>query len=320
MAYIIAEIGFNHEGDMALARRMIVEAGKAGANAVKFQTFRAKDIALPCSPHFSLIEGGEMTFEQHRDFYDVAVDSGLDFLSTPFSPWAVELLEKLGVAAYKIASMDCINQHLLGIVAQTRKPIYLSTGMAALDEISRSLEFLESMKGGPVTLLHCVSCYPAKQEELNLSIISLLKQVFKRPVGYSDHSVGIKACLAAAMLGAEIIETHFTMDSRKAGGDHSHSVEPSELRELISEITLFERMRGTPVAIRDRPDRSQAKILRRGVYSATDLKMGQVVTEQNLLLARPVSTLSPNDVQRILGRVLTKDVRCFSEILEADLS
>jgi sialic acid synthase SpsE len=320
MPYIIAEIGFNHEGDMPVARKMIRAASEAGADAVKFQTFRAQDIALPSSPHFELIKCGEMNFEQHQALFDTAKEAGIDFLSTPFSPWAVELLERIGVEKYKIASMDCTNQHLLKIVAQTGKPILLSTGMATLEEIHTSLDFLEARRSGPVTLLHCVSCYPAKTEELNLAIISLFKNVFNRPVGYSDHHVGTKACFAAAVLGAEVIETHFTLDNSKEGGDHYHSVEPEELRALIEAIELFKRMAGDTGAIQKRPDRSQADFFRRGVYSARDLKKGTVLAPDDFLLARPVAALSPNDVIRLSGRTLKENVNSFSEITETLIS
>ena len=177
LVYVIAEIGFNHEGDVALAKEMIKAAATAGADAVKFQTFRASDIALPTGSHYEAIKCGEMDLGQHQELFRVATDCNVDFLSTPFSPWAVELLETVGVPAYKVASMDCTNHYLLGYVAQTKKPIYLSTGMATLNEIFGSLEFLREKGSGPVTLLHCLALYPAKAEDLNLTIINFLNHL-----------------------------------------------------------------------------------------------------------------------------------------------
>ena len=226
--YIIAEIGFNHKGDMGLAEEMIRSAADAGVNAVKFQTFRARDIALPSSPHYSLIKAGEMNVDDHVKLKMMAKGCGVDFLSTPFSPWAVDVLEEIGVEAYKVASMDCANKHLLGLIANTKKPIFLSTGMATLAEIAESMEFLQEKDSGTVTLFHCMSIYPPKAKDLNLNIIPFLRSVFGVPVGYSDHFPGIKACFSAAVLGAEVIETHFTLDTSMEGPDHHHSADPSQ--------------------------------------------------------------------------------------------
>ena len=314
MAYIIAEIGFNHEGNIDTATEMVKSAAKAGANAVKFQTFRASDIALPSSPHYEAIKCGEMSLEQHLELYNAAKDCGIDFISTPFSPWAVELLEKVGIPAYKVASMDCTNKHLLRHIAQTGKPIYLSTGMATLNEIADTLDYLKNEKSGPVTLLHCISIYPANAEYLNLDIIPFLKQLFDVPVGYSDHYPGTKACLAAAMIGADIIETHFTLDSSKEGGDHFHSVEPTSFRNLISDIELFRIMKGSRRGIFDRPDRQYAKDYRRGLYSVRGMTRGDVLKEENVLLCRPASELSTNDVDWLMGKVLDRDLSSYEPL------
>ena len=314
MSCIIAEIGLNHEGDIPLATKMIEAAAKAGADAVKFQTFRAIDLALPTAPHYEAIACGQMTLEQHQELAAAAKENGVEFLSTPFSPWAVELLEKVGVKAYKVASMDCTNRHLLGYIAQTGKPIYLSTGMATLAEIGETLEFLEKTGAGPVTIFHCLSLYPARAEDLNLEIIPLLNRIFGIPVGYSDHYPGTKACLAAVMLGAQVIEAHFTLDPSKEGGDHQHSVDPAMLEQLIKDIDLFQQMRGDRQAIHHRPDRSFAKDYRRGVYAARGLEKGERIREKDLLFCRPVSQLSPNDLEWLRGRTLVQEISVFKEI------
>jgi sialic acid synthase SpsE len=312
--YIIAEIGFNHEGDMGLAVQMIEAAARAGANAVKFQTYRAIDLALPSAPHYEAIKCGEMTLEQHQELTRVACDCGIDFLSTPYSAWAVELLERVGVPAYKVASMDCTNTHLLGFIAQTKKPIYLSTGMATLAEIAETLHFLNTENSGDVTLLHCVSLYPAQADDLHLDIIPLLKKLFGVPVGYSDHYPGIQACLAATMLGAEVIETHFTLDTSKEGGDHHHSADPDMLRQLVSEIHLFTTMKGKERAIYHRPDRQWVVKFRRGVYAAKHLPAGSTLNEKDLLFCRPTSAFSPNDIDWLKGKITSQDVAAYKAI------
>jgi len=314
LSYIIAEIGFNHEGDFDTAVKMIKSAASAGTNAVKFQTYRASDIALPSSPHYNAIKCGEMNLKQHKELFNIAYDLGIDFVSTPFSPWAVELLETVGVPAYKVASMDCTNRHLLRYIAKTKKSIYLSTGMATLKEIAESLEFLKNEKSGPVKLLHCVSMYPAKVEHLNLATIKLLNQIFNIPVGYSDHYPGTKACLFAAMLGAEIIETHFTLDSSIKGGDHFHSVDPISFKKLVSDIDLFYKMIGTRQSILDRPDRKYAKEYRRGLFVAKDLPRGHFLKEEDILSCRPVSELSPNDLEWLEGQILNQEMSAYEPL------
>lgn len=312
--YVIAEIGFNHEGRLDVAEQMIRAAAQAGAHAVKFQTYRADDIALPTSPHFEAIRCGEMNRDDHARLAAVAKDCAVDFLSTPYSPWAVDLLESLGVPAYKVASMDCTNRHLLSHIARTAKPIYLSTGMATLSEIAETLAFLKEIGSGPVSLLHCMSLYPAAAADLNLAAIPLLKDLFGLTVGYSDHYPGTAACLAAAMLGAEVIETHFTLDCAQPGGDHGHSADPAMLKRLIDDIQLFTAMRGDKNALLARPDRKYAKDYRRGLYAARDLSKGDTIQVADLFLTRPVSELSPNDIDWIQGRKLSKNLAANTAI------
>ncbi len=319
MAYVIAEIGFNHEGNLPAAAQMIRAAARAGADAVKFQTFQARDLALPSAAHFEAIKSGQMTLAQHQTLAEEARNLGIEFLSTPYSPEAVALLEKVGVQAYKVASMDCTNRHLLAPIAATRKPIYLSTGMATLAEMATTLEFLRQRGSGPVTLLHCLSLYPAAAEDLNLAIIPLLKEIFGLPVGYSDHFPGSQACLAAVMLGAEVIETHFTLDTTRAGGDHHHSLDPDMLTELVKNIGLFQKMRGQAAAIHRRPDRGLAKDYRRGVYAAEDLAAGKAIAEEDILFCRPTSQLSPSDWDWLKGARLSQNVAAFEEIKRAFL-
>jgi len=320
MSYLISEIGFNHEGNILLAADMIKAAADAGTDAVKFQTYRAFDIALPSAPDYETIKCGELTFEQYQELYNVAKDCAVEFISTPFSPWAVELLEKVGVSSYKVASMDCTNKHLLGVIAQTGKPIYLSTGMATLAEIADTLDYLKKEKSGYVSILHCISIYPPKAQDLNLSIIPFLKQIFDIPVGYSDHYAGIKACLAAAMLGADIIETHFTLDISRKGADHYHSADPGMIKNLASDIALLKEMKGNPRAIYNRPDRQLACQYRRGVYTARKLSKGDTIKEEDLMFCRPVSQLSPSDLNWLNESVLTQDMPAYNELIKTAVS
>ncbi|MFH1092494.1 MAG: N-acetylneuraminate synthase family protein [Pseudomonadota bacterium] len=316
---IIAEIGFNHEGNMDLAEQMVRAAARAGADAVKIQTFQAGDLVLPNSPHYEGLKAGEMDLEQHRRLSAAAAEEGVEFLSTPFSRRAVDLLEKVGVKRYKIASMDLTNLDLLAYVAQTRKPVIVSTGMATLAEIAASLDFLNERQAGEVCLLHCISDYPSQAGELNLAVIPFLKQCFGLPVGYSDHFPGVKACLAAAMLGADLIETHFTLDRSKPGADHEHSADAQQLKELVEDIQLFRQMAGGHDFLQHRSDRVYASAYRRGLYTAADLDAGAVLERQNIISCRPENGLGPGHLQALLGRKLQKSVKAFEPLHWEDL-
>lgn len=306
--YLIAEIGFNHEGDIELAKEMILAAADAGADAAKFQTFKADDIALPSSPHYSLIKKGELSLNDHADLFQTAQKAKIDFLSTPFSKTGIDILQKIGVSAFKTASMDCTNKPLLKQIAKTGKPVYLSTGMADLPEIAESLRYLIENKSGKVSILHCISHYPAKTSDLNLEIIPYLKKLFNVSVGYSDHYPGIEACFAAAILGAEVVETHFTLDKATPGGDHSHSADPDDLKELKRRVHLFEEMKGSKDALYSRPDRNCAKDFRRGVYALKDLNRGDIISETDLFCTRPVSEFTPDDIKKLTGKTVTKHI------------
>jgi len=210
---IIAEIGFNHGGDIALAKNMIIAASKVGADIVKIQTYRAEDLVMRSSEHSNIIKDGELSLEQHTDLMSIAYDNGLQFLSTPFGLKSVEMLESLGVTAYKIASMDVTFIQLLKMVGETGKPVFLSTGMANIAEIYEALVVLEDSGCRDITLLHCLSKYPADPTDMKLSSMKRLKDIFRKPVGLSDHSLGVVVPIAAAALGASCIEKHFTSDN-----------------------------------------------------------------------------------------------------------
>lgn len=320
MPYIIAEIGFNHEGNMALAGKMIEKAALAGADAVKFQTYRAIDLALPSSPHFKAIKCGEMSPGQHAKLYGIAKMNGIDFLSTPYSLWAVDLLEKIGVKAYKLASMDLMNVELLRYVAKTRKPLYISTGMANLSEIVSTVEMLRRLRSGPVTVLHCLSSYPANPHDINLSFMKTIHRACRCEVGYSDHMQGTFACLVAAILGAGIIEKHFTLDTSLQGADHYHSADTAQLKKLIEDIRFALSVIGGPGNILKRADRKYVSRFRRGVYASTDIPKGAKISKKALVCCRPESYFSPSDLDKIVGRIACSNIKANASITKRCLS
>ncbi len=308
-AYVIAEIGFNHEGKVELGLEMIEAAATAGVDAVKFQTFKANRLTLESWEHFDLIKHGELDLAAHQLLAQRAKDLDLDFLSTPFCSDSLKLLEEVGVPAYKIASMDITNVPLLRDVAKTGKPVILSTGMATLHEIGDAVEVLQQAGCSDLALLHCISIYPPSPEDANLRTMEQIADAYGLPTGYSDHVVGNVASLAAVTLGACIIEKHFTTDKSLPGPDHAMSTDTGEMKELVESIRLIEKALGRRCADGTRPDRENAKVNRRGLYAATDLPAGTILDKNNVLCVRPENTLEPRAVDAILGRAVKSDLK-----------
>ncbi len=306
--YVIAEIGFNHEGKEELGAEMIRAAARSGADAVKFQTFKADELTLRNFEHFDLIRRGELSGEAHQRLAAVAAEEGVCFLSTPFSAWAVEVLEKTGAPAYKIASMDVTNIPLRRLVAETRKPVILSTGMATIDEIAEAVEALKAAGNGQLVLLHCVSRYPAEAENVNLRTMEQIAETFGLPVGYSDHAMGNEVALAAVALGARVIEKHFTTDKGLPGPDHKLSADAGELEELVKGIRRVEQALGRRAADAGRPDRDSAAQARRSLFAARDIPAGTIIGPEDVKCVRPERGLSPRDIETVLGRPAKTDI------------
>lgn len=318
LPYIIAEIGFNHAGDIRTAKKLIREAKAAGADAVKFQSFVAEDILLPNSPYFRKLKKAELSIRHHKLLADFARKYRIDFLSTVYNVRAVDLLEEIKVKAYKIASMDLNNFELLQRVAKTKKPIFISTGMATLGEIKRSINLLRRLKSGPVTLLHCISKYPTKPQEANLDFLAKISQSCKCPVGYSDHTRGIFTCFLSTLLGAVVIEKHFTLDNSKREADHYHSANPAQLKELISQIRFAFSIIGNSGNFSKRPDRKFASLFRRGIYARTNIHRGRRISRNDLLLCRTQKHLSAFDIVKIIGKKAKKEIKKFAHLDDSD--
>ena len=307
-AYVIAEIGFNHGGDMSLGIEMIKAAARAGADAVKFQSYKADELVVESSEHFALIKSGELDLEQHLQLSRVAAEYNITFFSTPYSPPMVDLLEKVDVPAYKIASMDLTNLPLIHYVAETQKPVLISTGMGTIDEIATALETIRQTGNQNVLLFHCISQYPAEPQNANLKSITQLTEKFNTLVGYSDHVYGNAAALAAVTLGATAIEKHFTSDKNLAGPDHAISADESELLALIEDIREVEKLLGRRGVDENRPDRIHAEAFRRSLHARTDIPQGAVITEQMIVTVRPGEGLPPSDINKLLGQTATTDI------------
>lgn len=246
-AFVIAEIGINHNGDIETAKKMIDQAKWAGADAVKLQTYITEKRVPKNSPIFGILKQCELTFRQQEELVKYAHDKEIIIFSTPFDNESVDFLASVDIPCYKIASFDIVNKKLLEKVALQSKPVIMSRGMADQAEIDAAVGIMNKFKA-PIILLHCISAYPVpSHKSLNLNTIRALKQRYDCPVGFSDHTLGIDAAKYAIAAGAELIEKHFTLSRKSRGPDHALSTEPKELRRMIKSMYKVREMMGQAV-------------------------------------------------------------------------
>lgn len=305
--YLVAEAGSNFDGNLAQAKKLVDVAKDAGADAVKFQLFKA-DVLYPekNQPVHAVVKANEFPRQWLPELCGHAKSRGIDFLATPFDAEAVDLLEEAGVKAYKWGSSETTNHPLLLKAARTRKPVYLSTGMCTMADIAEAVEILDQNGCPSVTVLHCYSVYPTAYEDANLRVLKTLRHAFGKPVGFSDHSLGIALPIAAAALGATVIEKHFTLDRTLKGPDHSYALEPRELKEMVLAVRSVEKALGSAAKLMH-PDES-AWGRRDGLYAARALKKGTVLAAGDLLAKRPATSLAARYRASVVGMTLRADV------------
>jgi N-acetylneuraminate synthase len=320
--FIIAEAGVNHNGDPELARQLIDEAAAAGADAVKFQTFRAQNLMVRSAPkaayqrettdssesQFDMVRRLELPFEEFGRLKKYSERRGILFLSTPFDFEAVDYLASLDVAAFKISSGEVTNHPLLAYVARTGKPVILSTGMSALNEVEEAIRVMKSTEASALALLHCVSNYPAIPRDINLRAMLTMRDAFGVPVGYSDHTLGIEVAIAAVALGASIIEKHFTIDRDLPGPDHRASLQPDELAAMVRGIRNVEQALGNGRKEPARSEADTAAAARRSLVAACDIPAGAVLTETVIAIKRPGTGMPPSMRTSIVGRTAKTDI------------
>lgn len=320
--YVIAEAGANHNRDLGIARQLIDTAAKAGADAVKFQTYSGKRIYSTKTPRFKylesvsdkppaeLLEEIELPREWQGELAAHARARGIDFFSTPFDHDAVRELDELGVPVLKIASFEIVDLPLIRRAAETGRPLLISTGMATLAEVE---EALEAARGGgtpAVGLMQCTSVYPAPPERANLRAMDTMRRAFGVPTGLSDHTTGIAVPIAAAALGAAFVEKHFTLDRNMPGPDHPFALEPHELRAMVegirdSQIALGDARKAGPSP----EERAEMFVLaRRSLIAARDLPKGTVLERDMITVKRPGYGIPPKHLELVLGRTLKTDV------------
>ena len=321
--FIIAEAGSNHNRDLNQAKKLIDVAAEAGADAVKFQTFTAEQIAANTSHEimklgneyegvptlYHLYKGLELPREWQKELMEYSEEKGIIFLTTPFDYQAVEEIEKLGIPAYKIASFEIVDLPFLRYVAKKGKPVILSTGMASLGEIEEALEVIYFTGNRQVALLHCGISYPMPLGDVNLAVMDTIHTAFQVPIGYSDHSLGITVPIAAVARGAKIIEKHFTLDKNLKGPDHKFALNPDELKAMVRGIREVERCIGSSVKRLADSEMIHYQRGRRSIFAATDISCGTEIKKEMLAVLRPGVGLHPRYLELVVGRKATTDIK-----------
>lgn len=312
---VIAEAGVNHNGSLDLARALVDEAKRAGADFVKFQSFRTAALASKTAPkaayqrkttaarqsQYDMLRALELSPVAHRILFAYCRVKRIGFLSSPFDEQSADLLSRLGVSQFKIPSGEITNHGFLRHVALKRKPIILSTGMSTLGEVEDAVRVIKDAGNRRTTLLHCVTEYPAPYDQINLRAMLTLKTAFGLPVGYSDHTPGIEIALAAVALGAAVIEKHFTLDRTMEGPDHQASLEPAELTNMVRAIRNVEASLGDGRKAPAPAELRNLTVARKSLVAARAIRKGEAITRSKVVVKRPGTGIQPVDLEKVLG-------------------
>lgn len=321
--FIVAEIGVNHNGSLDMAKKLIDAAKDAGADAVKIQAFKTEKIVTKYAEkasyqkentyleetQYDMLKKFELKDEEIEELSCYAKGKGIVFLSSVFDKESVDLLSRVKAPAFKIASGDITNFPLLRYVAEKKKPIILSTGMSTLGEIGEALEIVRENGVEDIILLHCVTSYPAKIEDANLRVIKVWQNSFGLPIGFSDHTLGIAAPVAAVALGAVLIEKHFTLDNTMPGPDHRASLEPDEFKEMVDGIRDVDKALGDGVKKITKEEERIKKVVRRSIVAKMNIPKGTTITGDMLDLKRPGIGLESKHINKIVGMKAKKNIR-----------
>ena len=320
--FVIAEAGVNHNGDVALAHQLVDAAVATGADAVKFQSFIAEELVTARAAkagyqevttgegtQFAMLKALELSAEEQGALKRHCEEVGIAYLCTPYDLPSIDMLDRLGVDAIKVASTDTDNIPFLRYLAATGRPVILSTGMATLAEIEESMQALTESPAHPwVALLQCTSEYPAPAEDANLRCIATLRQAFGVPVGFSDHSVGVGVSPLAVALGAEIVEKHFTLDCTMSGPDHRASLDPAGFTALVAAVRQTEAALGDGIK-RPAPSEIRNKVrMRKSLVARRDIRAGETIDAASLTCKRPGDGLTPSWFDKVTGRVAARNI------------
>lgn len=322
--YIIAEAGVNHNGRLDLALKMIDAAKRAGADAVKFQTFKAGQVVIPkgrmakyqrenigkTKSQLEMLKKLELNEKFYKPIINLCKKRKITFISTPHGGFeSVDFLQSLDTPVFKFGSGDLNNLPVLQYAAKFHKPMILGTGMSTLKEVKEAIDCIKKLGNKKIIVLHCTSNYPCPLDEVNLRAMQTMMKKLDVLVGYSDHTLGINVSVMAVALGACVIEKHFTLDRNMQGLDHKASIEPEELKEMIKQIRNVKEILGSPIKKPNKSEMLMIKTIRKSIVSLRDIKKGEKFTKENIGIKRPGTRLAPKYYFEILGKISRKNIK-----------
>jgi N,N'-diacetyllegionaminate synthase len=319
--YVIAEAGVNHNGSLEIAKNMVDCAKESGADCIKFQTFVSKNIVSKnaekadyqklqndsCESQLDMLRKLELSYEEFCELNQYCQSVGIEFLSTGFDFDSIDFLKTLEMKKWKIPSGEITNLPYLIKIAKLNRPVILSTGMSTMDDIRLALNVLKEYGSGEITVLHCTTEYPTPFEEVNLAAMISINNEFGLPFGYSDHTRGIEVAIAAVAMGATVIEKHFTLNRTMDGPDHKASLEPNELKAMVSAIRNVEIAIGSGEKKPTKSEKKNIVIARKSIIANRYIKKGEIFTEENLTVKRPGHGLSPMQWFDVIGKLAVRD-------------
>ncbi len=327
--FVIAEAGVNHNGDMNIAKKLIDAASEAGADAVKFQTFKAENLVCKnaekaayqlettdkLESQYDMLKKLELTREQHIELIEYCESKHIMFLSTPFDIESLLMLIELGMPIIKIPSGEITNLPYLRAVGKQKKEVILSTGMSDLEEVKAAVKVLRDNGTDEITVLHCNTQYPTPIEDVNLNAMVTMKDELKIPIGYSDHTQGIEVPIAAVAMGATVIEKHFTLDKNMDGPDHKASLGPDELKCMVQAIRNIEKALGSDKKEVTASEVQNREVVRKSIVAVCKIQKGECFSERNLTTKRPGTGINPMKWDEVIGKTAVRDYKA-DEMIE----
>jgi N,N'-diacetyllegionaminate synthase len=329
--FIIAEAGVNHNGSIDIAYKLIDEAKKAGADAIKFQTFKTENLTTKdnkmaeyqitntskIETQFEMLKKLELTFDDFLKLKRYSDEKGIEFLSSPFDIESARFLCKIGLKKFKIASGEITNTILLREIGSYKKDVIMSTGMCFIADVENALNILieNGTEKQNICILHCNTEYPTRFEDVNLLAMTTLESAFKVDVGYSDHTEGMEVSIAAVALGAKVIEKHFTLDRSLKGPDHMASMEPEEFKKMVNSIRNIEKSLGDGIKQPSENEKKNIVLVRKSIVASREIKKGEIFSESNLTVKRPGDGLPPLLWDKIIGKIAQKNY-CIDEKID----
>lgn len=320
--FVIAEAGVNHNGSLENAKKLVLAAKEAGADAVKFQTFKTENLVTVNAEkakyqkettddgsQFEMLKKLELSYVEFIEVKDFCAEQGIKFISTAFDLDSVDFLHSLGMDLWKIPSGEITNYPYLEKIAKYNHPMILSTGMASFEEIREAKDLIRKYNDNELVILHCTTAYPTELEDVNLKVMEEIKKEFNVNVGYSDHTIGIDVPIASTAMGATVIEKHFTLDKEMEGPDHRASLNPEELKAMVTSIKNVQIALGDGIKEMSEVELQNKKVARKSLVAKTDIKEGEVFTEENLTIKRPGTGISPMKWPEVLGTKASKEYK-----------